>query len=223
MTPAPALRGAGVLAASILVAGVVALPASASQPYRAYTAAGNAAAKAVALRLSDLPPGWKVDSSGSGGGAVTCKSFDPDQSDLTTVGRADVSFARKDGLGNVASLVGLFKNATEAQSSWNRIVRPGMLTCLSSLFEQGATNKTTKATVLSAGKLALPVAGKRKAAFRIAADVATNGQHVKVYLDLILQGDGPADTVLLITSVLDPPARSFESKLATAIASRLPK
>ncbi len=217
------IRGAGLLAATVLVGSVIALPALAISPHRAYTPAGNATAKAVVLRLSDLPAGWKVDSSGGGGGSVTCKSFDPDQSDLTSVGHADVSFASQDGLGNVASLVGIFKSTGQAQSSWNRVVRPGMLGCLSSLFEEGASSKKTKTTVISTGRLALSVPGHRAAAFRIVADVATNGQHVKVYLDLIMQGGGPADAVMLITSVLDPPSAVFESKLAAAVAGRLPR
>ena len=224
ITPARPFRCATAFVATILTAATIALPVGASLPHRAYTPAGNAAAKAVLLRLPDLPAGWKVDSSGGGGGAgaVTCKSFDPNRSDLTSVGHADVSFASKDGLGNVASLVAVFQSATQAQASWNRIVRPGMLACLSSLFEQGGTSKQTTTTVLSTRKLPLAVPGYRKAAFRIAADVATNGRHVKAYLDLIMQGGGPADTVMIVTSVFDPPSAALESKLAAAIASRLP-
>ena len=40
---------------------------------------------------------------------------------------------------------------------------------------------------------------------------------------MILQGGGRADTVLLVTSVLQPPAAALETKLAGAIAGRLPK
>jgi hypothetical protein len=219
-----ALRGAVALAAAVIVvAATTVLAGSAASPRRAYTSAGNAAAKAIVLKPSDLPNGWKLEKSGGGGGQVTCKGFDPDQSDLTTVGHADVSFARSDGLGNVASLVGIFKSTSQAQASWNRIVRPGMLVCLSSLFENGATDKKTTTTVVSKGRLALSVPGRRAAAFRIVADVATNGQHVKVYLDLIMQGSGRADTVMLVSSVLARPSAVFESKLAAAIAGRLPR
>jgi hypothetical protein len=218
-----AIRCGAALVLAAPVAAVLSFPAGATSPRHAYTTAGNAAAKAIVLKLTDLPAGWKAEASGGSGGDVTCKSFDPDQSDLTSVGRADVSFARKDGLGNVASLVGIFKSSAQAQASWNRIVRPGMLGCLSSLFEQGATSKTTKTTVVSKGPLAISLPGRRAAAFRIVADVATGGEHLRVYLDLILQGGGVADTVMLITSVLEPPSATFESKLAAAIAGRLPR
>ena len=50
-----------------------------------------------------------------------------------------------------------------------------------------------------------------------------NGQHVKVFLDLIMQGRGPADAVMLVTSVLDPPSAAFETKLAAAVSGRLPQ
>ena len=58
--------------------------------------------------------------------------------------------------------------------------------------------------------------GPRHAAYRIAADVATGGRHVDVYLDLIMQGGGAANAVMLVTSVLDPPPAALESRLATS-------
>ena len=116
---------------------------------------------------------------------------------------------------------GIFKSPSQAQA-WNRLVRPGPR-CLSSVFEGGGSNAKSKTTVLSTGKLPLPVPGRRHAAYRIAADVATGGQHVKVYLDLIMQGRGPANAVMLVTSVLDPPSAVLEPRLATAVAGRLPR
>jgi len=212
------IRGA-VLAA--LAAALLAGSASAGQPKRQYTAAGNATAKGISLTLADLPAGWKATKGGGGGASVTCPSFDPDQSDLTTIGHADTGFASADGLGNIASVVGLFKTGAQAQTSWNRLVRPALLGCMALFLESSAT-KTTTINVISKSKLPLTVPGRRKAAYRIVANVTSGSDQAKVYLDLILQGGGQADSVLIVTSVVTPPSPAVEAKIAKAIAGRLP-
>jgi hypothetical protein len=205
-----------------VTAALVAGAAAAKEPRRAYTPAGTAQAKAIAIKLSDLPSGWKPDSTGGGkGGGVTCPGFDPDQSDLTSIGHAETAFARRDGLSSVLSVVGVFKTAGQAQTSWNRVVAPGILTCLARLFEQGASSSSAKTTVVASGPFALRLSAPRRAAYRIVAVVATQGQRVRAYVDLILQGGGRADTVVLVTSVLNPPAAAFERQLAAVVAERL--
>jgi hypothetical protein len=218
----PRVRGA--LLAAAALAAVLVLPAVASQPKNRPTAAGNAQAKAVALRLADLGAGWKPIPGGAGGAAdLTCKGFNPNQSNLTTIGSAGRAFGSSDGLTTVLSRVDVFKSAAEAQASWNRIVRPAMVTCMASRLVDLVAGKDTAVKITSKGPLRLPVPGRRHAAYRIAADVTVSGQTVKAYLDVILQGGGPADSAMLVTSVLQPPPRSLESKLAAALAGRLPK
>jgi len=214
-------RVALLVVAGLLVA-ALAVPAFAASPKRKYTPAGNAVAKSVLLKLSDLPTGWKASNGGGGNAHTTCPSFDPDQSDLTSIGKADSGFESKDGLSSISSIAGVFKNTGQAQTSWNRVVRPGMLTCLASILESSGT-KAAPIKVTSKGKLGLTVPGHRAAAYRLVADVTSKGQHLNVYLDLIMQGGGQADTVLLVTSVLTAPSPVFESKLASAVAGRLPK
>jgi hypothetical protein len=218
-----AVRGA-LLAAAALAAAVLVLPAVASQPKSRPTAAGNAQAKAVVLKLSDLGAGWKTTPGGAGGASeLTCPGFNPNQSDLTTIGMAGKAFESGDGITTVLSRVAVFKSAAEAQASWNRIVRPGMLTCMASRFVESIAGKDTVVKITSKGRLRVPVAGRRHAAYRIVADVTVSGQTVRAYLDLILQGGGPADSAMLVTSVLQAPPRALESKLAGALARRLPK
>lgn len=215
-------RGVAAVALALLVAVAVAVSATAKPPKKQYTAAGTASAKAVALKLSDLPSGWKASKGGGSGATVTCPTFDPDQSDLTTVGHAESGFETTDGLGNAASIVGVFSSASQAQTSWNRLVKPQMVACLAH-FVESIGSKGTTVKVVSKGKLPLALPGKRKAAYRVVANVTSGGQQAKVYLDVILQGGGPTDTVLIITSVITPPAKAFETGLAAAIAGRLPK
>ena len=208
--------------AAVLAAALIAAAATAGQPQRKYTAAGNAAAKAITLKRSDLPAGWKKTKGGGGGSSsVTCPSFDPDQSDLTTVGHADTAFEDAQGLGNVASIVGIFSTPAQGRTSWTRIVKPPLLGCMASFLEGSAANGTT-IKVVSKGPLRLAVPGKRHAAYRIVANVTSGNQRAKVYLDLILQGAGPANSVMIVTSVLAAPSAAVEAKIARAVARRLP-
>jgi hypothetical protein len=210
------------MAVAVLAVAAFSLPAGASNPKRATTPAGTALAKSVALELSDLPAGWKAAAGGVGAGTVTCKSFSPKQSDLTTIGTAETSFASSDGLNNAITSVSVFKTPAQAQTSWSRLVRPALLACLASSLESLA-NKTTTVKVTSKGSLPLRVPGRRHAGYRVTADVTLSGQTFKTYLDAILQGAGQTDTAVLLTSVGQAPAKALESKLAATVARRLPK
>jgi hypothetical protein len=139
-----------------------------------------------------------------------------------TIGNAESGFETTDGLGNVAAIVGVFKSTSQAQTSWNLLVKPQVVACMAGIVESLATKGTT-VKVVSKGKLPLSVAGKRHAAYRLVANVTSGGQQAKLYIDFILQGGGPANTALIVTSVLAPPAAAFETGLTRAIAGRLPR
>ena len=206
-------------AAVVLAGALLAAAATAGQPKHRYTAAGNAAAQAIALRVSDFSGGWNAAKGGGGNSVVTCKTFDPDQSDLTTVGHADTAFTS--GSGDISSIVGIFASTAQAKKSWSRFVKPQLLDCMASFLEGSAT-KGTSIKVSSKGPLRLSVPGKRKAAYRIVADFTAGKDHVRVYLDVILQGRGPANTVLIMSSLVRAPSAALERSLAKAIAARLP-
>jgi hypothetical protein len=209
-------------AAALLAAVIAACAAAASPPKDAFTPEGKALAKSVSLRLSDLPPGWKTVPLSTTTGDVTCAAFDPDQSDLTRIGRAESNFGSADSLGAAGSTVGVFSSAAQAQAAWNRLVRPQLVGCLASLFRQGISANSATATIRSSGRLSVPMSAPRNAAYRIVSDVVTGGQSVSAWVDVLLEGRGSADTMILVTSVASPPAAALEQQLATAIARRLP-
>ena len=130
-----------------------------------------------------------------------------------------VGFETADGLGNVASIVGVLKSPGQAQTSWNRLVKPQLVGCVAGIVESLAKNGTA-VKVISKGKHRLSVPGKRHAAYRIVANATSGGQQAKVYLDVILQGGGAANTVLIVTSVLSlPPLRSRRASPARSPAA----
>src|SRR5260221_61154 len=141
--------------------------AAKGDPQKHHTAADMSRARSVVLRPGDLPAGWKSAPANSGSsGNLSCKGFDPDESDLTETGKADSPDFSK-GLAFISSSAALYRTAAQAQASWNRVVKPGLLTCLKSLFEQGASSSTTTTKVLGEGLLAFPKLAPRSAAFRI--------------------------------------------------------
>jgi len=213
---------AGALVVAAAVAAVAAGVVAASPPKDAFTPAGKALARSVTLRLADVPAGWKASASSNSTGEVTCATFNPDQSDLTRIGHAESNFASADSLGAVGSTVGVFSSAAQAQTAWNRLVRPQLVRCLASLFKQGISANSGTATIRSTGRLSVPMTAPRRAAYRIVSDVVTGGQRVRAWVDVLLQGRGSADTVILVTSVASPPSAAVEQKLAAAIAGRLP-
>lgn len=197
---------------------MLAAPALAdSGPKKAYTAADQARAKAIVLRQADLPAGWKSEPASGGGGNLTCPGFQPKQSDLTKTGHADSSFTRPGGLVFTASTVGIFESVAQAQASWDRVVRPGLLGCLASFV----ANAKTKASVVSQGTLAFPALSDRAAAFRVVAAIKAQSATFKAYVDVVLEGSGRADVAMIFVFVVAPPDPVLERRLAAAVAGRL--
>jgi len=212
------------LFAAALVAAVVAGAAFAGEPVQRFNKADMAKAKAIGFQRSDFPVGWTAKPSKPGQGAsTTCKSFDPDESDLVETGKVDSPlFTAPDGYSQIFSAVGIFQTAAQASASWNRLVRPGWLTCFSELITKSAPPGST-ISVLSTSKLAFPRIAARMATYRLVIGVAPEGASASVtlYLDRVLLGAGRANVSTIMFSVGKPYPAAFEQKLARAIAGRL--
>ncbi|MGZ4395768.1 MAG: hypothetical protein ACXVZ2_10450 [Gaiellaceae bacterium] len=212
------------LLAAAFLAATLAGTALAGDPVQRHNAADTAWAKAIGFQRSDFPAGWTAKASIPGQGAsTTCKSFDPDESDLVETGRMDSPiFTATDGYSQVFSAVGIFQTAGQASASWNRLVRPGWLTCFSELITKSAPPGST-ISVLSTSKLAFPKLASRMATYRLVIGVAPEGAAaaVKLYLDRVLLGAGRANVSTIMFSVGQPYPAAFEQKLAKAVARRL--
>lgn len=211
----------GRLAAVVVLALVVTGVAFAAKhdPQKHHTAADMSRARSIVLRTGDLP-GWKSAPSNPGnGGNLSCKGFDPDESDLTETGKADSPDFSKN-LSFISSSVALYLTAAQAQASWDRVVKPGLLTCLKSLFEQGASSGTATTKVLGEGVLAFPKLAPRTAAFRIAFQTKSSSLTLKGDVDVVLLGRGKIDVVMLFVAFGAPNA-ALERHLAGVVASRM--
>lgn len=209
---------------AVLVAAVLAGAALAGDPRRQHTPADMAKAKAIGFVRADFPAGWTARPSTPGQSAsTTCKSFNPNESDLVETGKVDSpEFTAPDGYSQVFSAVGIFQSVAQTKASWSRVVRPAMLDCFSELITKSSPPGST-ISALAKGKLAFPKVAQRTAAYRLVIGVAPEGAaaSVKLYLDLVLLGAGRANVATIMFSLGKPYPAAFERKLASAIARRL--
>jgi hypothetical protein len=206
---------AGILA---LVCAGAALAAG-KDPQKRHVAADMAKARSVVLHAADLGAGWKSAPSNSNESSPRCASYDPDESDLVETGTAD-SPQFELSTRYVLSSAALYKTAAQAQASWNRVTKPGLLPCLASVFGKGAQASGVRTRVLSSGAIAFPKLALRTAAYRIAFVATTSGLQLHGSVDLILLGKGRVDSVMISVAFGTPPLAD-ETRLARLVARRL--
>ena len=212
------MRRLAAVALLALIATGAALAAK-GDPRKHHTAADQAKAKSIVVRLSDLGAGWTGKKSPNSGGHLHCKGFEPDESALVETGKANsLDFSK--GLQFVSSNAALYATAAQAQTAWNLVVQPGLLTCLKALFEQGGSSGGATTTVKSQGPLAFPKLAARTAAYRIVFQTKSGSQTLSGDLDVVLLGAGRIDTAMLLLSV-GVPHTALEQHLAGVVAARV--
>ena len=184
-----------------------------------------AKARTIGFVRSDFPAGWtaKPTTPSSSANSSTCKSFDPDESDLVETGKVDSpEFTAPDGVSQVASSVGIFQTVAQAKTSWSRVVRPAMLECFSELITRSSPKGTTISEIAK-GVLPFPKVASRTTAYRLVLGVTPKGAAapVKLYLDLVLLGAARINVATIMFSFGQPYPAAFEQKLGVAIAHRL--
>ncbi len=212
------------LTAAALAAAVLAGAALAGDPVQKHTPADMAKAKAIGFQRADFPAGWTAKpSTPSSSANATCKTFNPDESDLVETGKVDSpEFTGPDGYSQVFSTVGIFQTVAQAKATWSRVVRPAMLQCFSELITKSSPAGSTIAA-LAKGTLGFPKVASRTQAYRLVIGVTPKGSTatVKLYLDLVLLGAGRVDVATIMFSLGQPYPAAFEQSLASAIAHRL--
>ena len=203
---------------------VLAAAASASQgdPKKVIIPAVQAKAKAINVRLSDLPKaGWVVKPASSGGSAPRCSYYEPDQSDLTENGDADSPEFTLSSGSFVSSTTGIFKTAAQGRTGYSRVIQPELPKCLAEIFKKG-TGQPAKVTIVSAAAMQFPQLAERTNAYRIVADFkASATQTVRVYLDVVTMNRGKVDVAIFFTGIGSAFASAVERSVATKVAARM--
>ncbi len=215
---------AGIAIALVAVAGATA--ATGSKPKKQIIPAVQAKAKAINVRLSDLPKAtWKVEpASSSQSNTPTCSFYNPDQSDLTENGDATSPQFTLPSSSFVSSNTSIFETASQGRTAYARVVQPKLPLCLAQIFQKGAGGPS-KVKIVSAAPQSFPkLAGaERSNAYRIAADFKQGKQVVHTYLDVVVFNRAKVDTVLFFAGIGGSFNKAFEASLAQTVATRAAK
>lgn len=212
----------GLLCASAAAALVAPGAASASSPSEekiAYTAAGQAKAKAEVLRRSDLPQGWAGGKRKPDVSSTEPCSYKPKQNDLVLIGAAETDW-RKPGF-QVLSEAQVPRTAANVRRDWQRtILAPQVIPCLRQGF-----GKTlgSDATLASFGRVAFPHLASLTQAFRAVFDLKSGSPSVPVEIDIVALGSWRNELTLTLTGLAAAGAtlHGEEVHLAQRLAGRM--
>jgi hypothetical protein len=208
----------------------IAVPAVAlaadTDPVKKITAADQAKARSIVLKLSDFAAGWKKVATPPDSDA-TCPGFDPDESDLTLTGKFEADFKHAQGLLSLASYSEVFATKADAVKSWTRSDKPAVARCIGYFFSKQVTDENTKVKIVSAGRMAFPKLAPRTIAFKVVAHVTITTDDktttVPVTSQLIAFGQGRGDTAMFVITpgagVPIAELRTFGKVLAARLAA----
>ncbi len=203
----------------VALAVVAAAAADTGQPKKKIIPAVQAQARAINVKLSDLPgSGWKGHASNPNESSPRCSYYNPDQSDLTENGEANSPEFTLPSGSFVASTVAVFVDAAQGRTAYSRVVKPDLPRCLAEIFRKGVGLPTT---IISAGRISFPRLADRTDAYRIVADVKSGKQIIHAVLDFVVMNRGRVNLVLFFAGIGKAFGASFEHVVAGKVAARL--
>jgi hypothetical protein len=215
------VKRAGVVLLAFGFCAPVALAAQ-GEPQKKLTAAGQARAKAVALKQTDFPAGWAqqpVPRNKKSESNPRCSYYNPDNSDLVEIGDYDSpDFDRPDG-SSISSSTGVFRTVQMAKTAYRRLAVPLLGKCFAEIFRKGITAPNS-VTIFSSGTLQFPRFADQSHAYRISALVKTPQGRVRVAVDIVLLNKGAIDIAVIMLGIGRPLPASLETSLVGKLASR---
>jgi len=189
-----------VLCGSIAALLVVAGAASASSPGKekiAYTAVGQAKAKAEVLKRTDVGSGWSGGSRKPDVSSTLPCSYRPKQDDLVLIGAAETDW-RQAGY-EIDSEAQVLRTADMVRRDWRRtVLAPQVVPCLRQGFEKSLGSA---GTLVSFGRVAFPHVAPLTQAFRAVFKVNTGSTTVPVEIDVLGLGGGRNEITLTLTGL----------------------
>ena len=185
--------------------------AAGGDPQKRLTPADQARAKAMLVRRSDLPTGYRVARQSSLRD-VHCAAVD--DSDLVVTGEGRSGFDRTPVA--VASASEVYRTLANANAAWRRSTSPGGRACLEQELRRELASVGVQRIHIAA-PFALPSLAQRRYLFRIAG----SAQGIPVVFDLVALQRSRAQAVLLFASALEPVSKAEQARLAGLVAARM--
>ncbi len=189
---------ASVAFALLLAALVLASGASATdpkQPQQRHTAADTKLAQSIALKRSDLPPGWTAAPKQKP--PPPCSS-EPNEAELVQTTRIDPTFLWTDGLTSVGSEVDIFRTAAQARLDWRLSTLALMRSCLLEGARRNLAPQHVTVSVVSVKALPAPKLGERSLHYRLVLGLRQKGSTVTVPVVTELVGVGVGRTSVVL-------------------------
>ncbi len=211
--------------AVFLVALAVTAPALGAdgEPRKALTAKGQAIARAVVLKKSDLSAGFVGHPATDDPLPKGARCDSVDESDLTVTGDASSPNFSRDAVGiAVGSSASVYRSERESSAAWRRAGTAAAVRCFADLVRL-TSPAPRKVHIVSAKRIPFPAVGQSAIAYRVVASVEVSGRPVKAYFDAILLRRGTVQSALVVTSVGRAVGREQERALAGVLANRMAK
>ncbi|HEY1315686.1 MAG TPA: hypothetical protein VGF10_00550 [Gaiella sp.] len=212
-------------AVSLLVL-VVAAPALGAdgEPKKALTAKGQAIAKSIVLKRSDLSAGFVPHKPSDDPRPKGARCGAVDESDLTVTGDTDSPDFSRDASGiAVGSSATVYRSARESNTAWRRAATAAAVQCFADLVRLTAPT-ARKVKIVSAKRIRFPAVPSNSIAYRVVATMNIGGSRtIRAYFDAVLLQRGTVQAALVVTSLGSAVPLEQERALAGLMAVRMAK
>ena len=145
------------------------------EPKKALTAKGEAIAKSIVLKRSDLSAGFVAHEPSDDPRPKGARCGAVDESDLTVIGDADSPDFSRDAAGvAVGSSASVYRSQRESNAAWRRAATGAALRCFSDLVRLTAP-AARKVKIVSAKRIPFPQGSSRTIAYRVVATMSIGG------------------------------------------------
>ena len=192
-------------------------PATHQDPQKRLTKADNARARAMLVKRSDLPIGFRPQLSGGPDPHVDC-SASVSESDLTVTGEAEGQQLAL-GVVLVSSTARIYKSVADASASWRRSTSAAGTKCATQLLRREFAKQGFG--LVSLRKISFPRVSERSVAYRAELSGMTSQGTVPVYIDIVPLLRSRSQATVIVGSAVVPPERAEEMRLARLVAGRM--
>jgi hypothetical protein len=197
--------------------------AAAAGPVAQHTSAGDTAAKASLLTISDLGKGWTAGQTGTPGLKLSCAGWAPSGKGVVEIGVAgSPSFSATQVGPFVSQTTSVYGSAKQASTFWSRAVKPGLIACVTKTV-QAISSQGVKVAISSQGNLPFGKVSSLTSAYRVVATLSSPNVKAKrkLYFDVLLVGQGSTLSEITLASYTAPVPAKVESALATLVVHKI--
>jgi hypothetical protein len=194
------------------------------EPKKALTAKGQAIARSIVLKRSDLSAGFVPHKPSDSTRPKGARCGAVDESDLTVTGDADSPDFSLDRLAvAIGSSASVYRSLRDSNTAWRRAGTAAAVQCFADLVRLTAP-AAQQVKIVSAKRIPFPKVAPKVLAYRVVATLKVGpSRTVRAYFDAVLLQRGRVQSALVVTSLGAAVPVSQERVLAGILAGRMAK